>query len=134
MIEQHQTTFGTNKSGDSREPGNCFATAIACILEIALDEIPNFCAYEDWFERANQWLNERGLCYLEFGIGTEQEFWAGFTGYCILVGDSPRGCKHAVVGYKAKMVHDPHPSGEGLVTTDRIGFFIPIQPKIEAKR
>lgn len=123
-----QTTFGTMKDGDEREAGNCFSACIASILELPVEAVPNFCQHKDWFSRCNQWLNERGYCYLEFGLGTEVQEWSSFTGYCVLVGDSPRGCKHAVVGHRAQMIHDPHPSGEGLLSIELIGYLIPLSP------
>ena len=128
MKPQHQTTFGNGKNG--REPGNCFAACIASILEVPLTEVPNFCATPEWVKELNLWLFPRGFFYVDFRMAEdcppEEVFcWAG---YHVISGDGPRGCRHSVVGRAGKIVHDPHPSGAGLLTEEEYGFLIPLDP------
>lgn len=105
-----QTTFFPN--------GNCYQAAVASILDLSLDEVPDL-----YFDTAikqmdvlNKWLNTKGqkLCW-DKDEPIEKEFY--------LVSDkSSRGCMHCVVFSKGKMVHDPHPSRSGLLETEERYF------------
>lgn len=59
MKPVHQTNF-------QRGTGNCFAACLASILEMPLEEVPNFCHEgsdadgSTWLERTARWLEERG--------------------------------------------------------------------------
>lgn len=95
-----QTLFGP-------ENGNCWAACIASILELPIDEVPNFGIKKTWFPDTWNWLLERGYASLYFGPGD-----ARHVPYCyhIVSGRSPRGdWGHAVVALGEKLVHDPHP-------------------------
>lgn len=127
MIKQHQTVFGAGK-------GNCFATCIACILELPVDDVPNFCGDHwtddgEWFRQANKWLAPRGLRYIEFQYGD----WVVGVPDChvIVCGHGPRGCDHATVWFNGKLAHDPHPSGDGLLEPKFVGFFVAIDPAVK---
>jgi hypothetical protein len=119
--------------GDSltEAPGNCWAACIASILEIPLSELPDEADY--WtpgqpqsksyipYEKATfAWLLQRGLILVE--VKMPDVYFRGdeWEPYCILAGPSPRNplVSHAVVGRGAKIVHDPHPSRDGLLTVD----------------
>lgn len=119
MIPVHQTVFGNGK-------GNCFAAVIASILELPLEEVPNFCGdYGDaWWEKTQEWLVLRGLYGIEFTLHPEQ-IQSGFVlpfpseARFIATGKSPRGEFHHCVVAKLEQerfqgVHDPHPSGDFL--------------------
>ena len=115
-----QTKFGHGE-------GNCFVGALASILEVGIDEIPNVRADERWGEyiaRLHDWLEHLGLAYIEVkksGFGTAlSSRW----GYHLICGKGPRArptgeaIYHAVVGYEGRAVHDPHPSRDGLLPDD----------------
>jgi hypothetical protein len=129
MKPQHQTQFGTGKNGEPH--GNCFATALACILELPVEEVPNFCETDDWRLRVDAWLAQFGLFYMDIelkdGLTAPEVFAAA--GYHVISGDGPRGCRHSVVGRAGCFVHDPHPSGEGLLTKEEFGFLVPLDYK-----
>lgn len=113
MIELTQTILADDPSG---ECGNCFATCIASILEVPLDDVPNFCRWDDWLERTCQWLAPRGFFYLDVTLpGDARDELVRFWGYHVIAGDGPRGHRHAVVGLKGEIVWDPHPSRAGLL-------------------
>lgn len=120
---QTQTIFGS-------ENGNCFAACLASILELPVDEVPNFCETEDWVERTNKWLEPRGLFFLAVGIPEEEAVLLHLNraGYHVIIGEGPRNCPHSVVGFAGRMVHDPHPSGAGLERNLEYGFLIPLNP------
>lgn len=113
-------------SEDGSVSGNCFRACIASILEIDIDSIP---AFEDmkggeWHMPFFKFLSENG--YEFHGTGRfDNEFhdelfktYEGVDGYIIVNGTSPRKWVtrgHSVVYKNGVMVHDPHPSREGLV-------------------
>jgi hypothetical protein len=97
-----QTTFGIND-------GNCFTACLASILEIPLEEVPSFVgAYWDDFL---PWLADRGLSATLYRSDVYVP-----PGYAIAGGRSKRfaGRMHACVAYNGMVIHDPHPSRDGL--------------------
>ncbi len=101
--------------------GNCFQACIASILEVSLDSIPNFNrngpdGFWDIFNTFN-WSTNYVL--VDFYPG-DRNFNYFADAYVIAVGESPRAKgekdkKHCVVFKEGKMVHDPHPSGDGIL-------------------
>ncbi|MGW8565701.1 hypothetical protein [Isoptericola sp. NPDC055881] len=101
--------------------GDCWRTAIACVLDIPPADVPHFVQeHGGYFAQATlDWLAERDM---------RGEFWNGpptdYEGHVIATGPSPRGdWLHAVVAYiepglpgfvETRMVHDPHPSRDFL--------------------
>jgi len=135
-------------SDDPYSLGNCFAAAVASVLDVDLHEVPDQqdrfeqClsaipeaklgddgelphelldkAKEDsWVEHyvdVSNWLRDQfGLGMLEVCFQDEQY---GFLldGDCLHIanGRSPRGIMHAVVMRGIEVVHDPHPSRDGI--------------------
>lgn len=108
--------------------GNCFAACIASVLDLELDEVPNFCAFQrprDWWRETQIWLAARGLAPVEFRVKDDAGNWFPRISplyvnvLCILGGKSPRGSfDHAVVGETTddgfRLLHDPHPEGKFL--------------------
>ena len=131
-----QTTFGDGSDGT--ESGNCMAAAIASILELPLEEVPNFCQHKDWYQRLCDWLRPRGYAYLEMVVQEDMRApdfdWTPYhvstLGYHLIVGPAARGLMHVVVGYAGRTVHDPHPSSAGLLEHHFIGVFVPMDPAV----
>lgn len=125
MIATKQTKFS---SGDGRVYGNCLRACLSSILEVDIDSIPAFedkfglesCEwYNDFTEYLkSQGLKDRGYIGLKTEPPTEEQLnqYSGFNGYYIVIGKSPRPIKngHAVIYYKGKPVHDPHPDNTFL--------------------
>lgn len=132
-----QTLFGFKE-------GNCWIACIASILELSIDKIPNFCKgslqEEDnrWFKDTHVWLkNNYGLSLV--GLTPELKNYPSLKeGYSILCGSSPRGKdsteSHACVYYNGEIVHDPHPSRNGLIDHEVVYFFVSLNAAIETKR
>lgn len=84
-------------------PGNCWPAALASILDLTLNDTRHLCAHADDFrDRTQAFLAERGLFYLEVPIETgpnKQSF--PFTlipkGALFLGSDKSRRFDHAVV-------------------------------------
>ncbi len=113
MIAVVQTKFGD-------PDGNCLEACIATITGIDLVEIPHF--LDDWFEAYSAWLRLRGWCaaWWDSGAGSVPP------GVAIAAGPGPRGLRHSVVVRDGNAVHDPHPSGDGLVGVE---FWIALWPE-----
>lgn len=112
-----QTIFGD-------PDGNCFAACVASILEIDLD--PSMPLMDDnWLHNWKRWLDDRGyiVYWWMVGKGDIPDH------YAILGGKSPRGeYNHAVVTLYGNIVHDPHPSNEGVL--EPLGDWFVIARKI----
>lgn len=93
---------------------------IASILEVTIDQIPEFMkdgfdAYED---NLSKWLKDMPFTLLEIRfIGEEGKINYIENGFTIITGESPRDSNynHAVVCWNGEIVHDPHPSRDGIV-------------------
>lgn len=121
MKEVKQTIIDTDR-------GNCLSACLASILELDIEEVPNFVwHFKNEFDDAVQlWLAARGYAWLrirmpkEIKTGDDIRFHALPRVLCLATGKSPRGdYYHSVVGeivdgYNFRLVHDPHPDGTGL--------------------
>ena len=116
---------------------NCFQTCVACVLGLGVDEVPDCCngTLSEWsFDKFQRWLSNRGLQAVEITLGVASLHPVAWPVDCILTGPSPRGGNllHAVVGKLQPglggfdVVHDPHPSGDGVVDVHHVLFFVPI--------
>jgi len=112
--------------------GNCYAACLASILELPLEEVPNFVTIgEDMDSAIDEWLAPRGLMRVELVLSDQEavnktlfRLRPGGSGFCILSGKSPRKRAdgrdkgHGVVakcgGWGLPIAHDPHPSRDGL--------------------
>ena len=91
--------------------GNCLQAALASALGRELGSVPNFAAFEWWDVAARLWLR---------GKGFDWEFRAPLpdAGRAILLGQTRRGRRHAVVADDGQITWDPHPSRDGLTSVD----------------
>ncbi len=101
-----QTTYGPTH-------GNCISACIASILEIPIKTVPLFVG-ESWWPRLLRWLAARDLSATEIAPDLAPP------GYTIAFGPSTRliGLGHACVALHGVVVHDPHPSRDGLPFVD----------------
>lgn len=124
-----------NSKGEDVVRGNCYAAAIASMLELPITEVPNvevfFHMPEDssyWQEVMLTFLQSKGweLCSddrfkvfhdKEFGGEQRDDIMAALWGkYYLVTGESPRGVSHICIYQNGRLAHDPHPSREGLLT------------------
>ncbi len=119
MKPVHQTFFDD-------ERGNCEAACIASLLELPLDAVPNFVESPKPNEAEDEFLASHGLRAIRILMVDESH--AATTrwqfGPCIVWGVSPRTFADGSVKYHSvvaepnafgfKIIHDPHPSGDGL--------------------
>jgi len=103
--------------------GNCMQAVIASLLELNLEEVPNFIEYGDkWYNVFDKFINEYGYCpnYIVGGIDCLQNvanFDNGVNGYFFGSVNSQtfEGIMHAVIVDKfMNIVHDPNPNERAL--------------------
>lgn len=99
--------------------GSCFATAVACVLGLDMEDVPNVVLFGPgtWLEAFALWCGEKAIhakhVYKSYPLP------AGVP--VIAEGFGPRlkpdgtNIRHAVVWLDGAMAHDPHPSGAGLI-------------------
>jgi len=113
------------------EDGNCWQAAVASLLEIPLEAVPDFSnkanpnRQTDWFTHFSHWLFDEFSMFVWI-YNPEREIPA----FHILAGESPRGFSHAVVARKDEIIHDPHPEGGGLVKLEERYLFFPLSPRV----
>lgn len=110
-------------------PGNCWSACIASILDLDLEQVPDELTHwkpgmrpiESWrpFEKEmHRWLYSRGYVLIQTSKLNKFEYCGPedcYSFYHIVSGKSPRAdFLHAVVGLGLEIVHDPHPSRDGL--------------------
>lgn len=122
MKPVQQTIFGQKK-------GNCLPACIASILEIPIDDLPNFCAKKgtNWITDTAEWLHLHGWSMFYFSLNPRRKRKDGRVNadwhfniprdaLYIAGGKSPRGnWNHACIYRDNELIHDPHPDGTGLV-------------------
>jgi hypothetical protein len=116
----YQTTFG-------KDTGNCFQACLASLFEIDIATIPLFQEYKSgWYNVFSDWTFEQfGLQPVDLWISDNPDWFWIPRGHHIISGLSPRGgFYHSVVGQAGKMVHDPHPSGDGLRSRESFTVFM----------
>lgn len=135
MIPVTQTKVSVNNSkGEKVIYGNCFAACVASLLELPITEVPNIETLFDMDmyhqEVLDKWLNHKGYemsvddrlrCFhpnLPNYIDSptyREEF---RDKYYLVSGKSPRGVMHMTIYKNGRMVWDPHPTKEGLLTEE----------------
>lgn len=122
MIFQKQAFRHRPEKG---EFGDCHRTAIACILDIPRDEVPNFGEFYGipgaFHAAERQFLASRGLALVNvvFQAPLDQVLMTmGATNpdaYYLLGGTSRTGVGHSVVGLGGQIIWDPSIDDAGIV-------------------
>jgi len=129
MTYVDQTEFSDKDKGTK---GNCLSACLANLLSIDLTLIPNFAYLGDaWFPAFSSFLKENGYRFKgtyyfssisdQASMGTWEDLLKineGINGVYITAGPSPRleGVGHAVLYKDGNLLHDPHPSREGILS------------------
>ena len=138
MTPHTQTILACPERNDGHDadgnPGDCFRTAIASLLDLDPSTVPHFATHgaDEWWDKTREWFAEQGgqFYYLPLPIPDDWQAWwdeyRDVTDFVILGGPSPRGpFQHVVVGTPDLLtVHDPHPSGDGLVDVTEVFAYV----------
>lgn len=107
--------------------GDCYRTAIACILDLDREEVPHFYDNDADGEQGRaatqEWMQARGLYLIEFAVVANDDLGAALHGISsmnpglpfLLSGVSANGCNHVVVCLDGEIVHDPAIDNSGIV-------------------
>ena len=140
LREQHQRyteNTAAYLAGEDVVPGDCWRTALACLLEIPRDDVPHF-AYDypkgnEWWHRSVSWVKQQrpGWTLSAWGPGN-WPFYADHVSHdapdrVLVTGGSPRGDWSHVVLVDARtgdLAWDPFPGGEGVLQpiVDRVAL------------
>lgn len=124
--------------------GNCWQTAVACILEVDPGELPDQ-ATHDMKLVDGKWTGQsynnvlqaylrkhHGLAYVETHLPEEALARLSVHGHHLITGRTvrtdERGIRHCVVGRDGAVVWDPHPSRAGLTDDLRWSLLVPYPP------
>ena len=115
---------------DGIHNGNCLAACLASLLDLPLWMVPPF---EDMFGRKDHW--DRPDEWLERVFNLEMVRVGGhpveeLPEFYIACGPGKRGVHHAVIYSNGVLVHDPHPSGDGILSVETCEY---LEPMSEAK-
>ena len=119
-----QTIFVGDAEG--RE-GNCFQACVASLFGLTLDCVPHFVTHgDDWWTLFERWCEERYGFKPVYLLSQEKSAWADNV-VNIAMGTTSRGNDiHACIYENNDLIHDPHPSRDGLVKTKNIILFTPM--------
>lgn len=105
------------------DKGDCMPACVASMLNISLDDVPNFFEEdrppEEQFADLNCFLSDYGFFLVCVALGAtedgdpDSDFLNQWEGYYIMVGEGGMGVNHAVIYQRDRMVHCPG-SGLGL--------------------
>ena len=129
MIKVYQTKFeGIDAPVGIR--GNCWQAAVASILELPLEQVPDIQKYDDdlvWFDKFREWLAQYGLSAIGLATGSN----ITIQGYHLIECKSTtlkKGELHVVVGLNQEVVHDPNPNATSLGEVVDYIIFTPLDP------
>jgi len=106
MKPVYQTKFGERS-------GNCLSACLASLLEIPLEDIPDFGWHSDWYEKFTDFMKKFNLQPLDVDLENGGDWRPD--GYYIVNGHSQRGIMHSVIYKGDTLVHDPYPDGVGVM-------------------
>jgi hypothetical protein len=99
-------TIYSEKGKPAPEFANCFQACVASLLELPLEEVPNFMLFRaKWWEAVVFYFGGLGydIGYVDIPPPENGEFYIGSIDY------SDRDYCHAVIVKDGAVVHDPHP-------------------------
>lgn len=117
--------------------GNCVKASYSALLELPLDEVPDFDpGYAESIGKKQGTLEREWLASIGYGLvvistDPDNQLSDEVLGSLphvphLMSGISERGYGHRCVGIGGQLVWDPHPSQAGLVTVYMVGFVVPL--------
>lgn len=110
--------------------GNCNQAALASLLELDIEEVPDFCNddADAWYHQMQVWLIDRGKMDVVYeaaadgGIDWVVQSLIDTGAYYLTSGPNPDGITHVVICQKGKMVWDPNPKRRGITKIEYFFF------------
>lgn len=107
---------------DKGEIGDCVRAITASLLELNPKDVPHFVKEQpgsDWYDTWENFMIEHDMKPIMLP-GPWEKYPPKPRGYYLASGPAERGCKHIVIMYDGKVVHDPHPSRSGLLEIEAV--------------
>jgi hypothetical protein len=136
LIELEQTRLG-------HDVGNCFETAVACLLECVVDDVPTWgdLDWADYIAILNAWLEPRGLAAWSIFVLPDPSPLSVMAHSlpptrCIVGVRTTAYCNHAMIVEGNRIVWDPSPFRDnpvGLIgghdpVVDLVFVLVPLDP------
>ena len=126
--------------------GDCYRTALGCLLHIPPEEVPHFCDFsvysdEEWAGHRDRWLAERGLGRVIINyVGSEVEEILHYFEeinpgcYYLLAGNTADAVPHVVICQGGQVIHNPNRYDVPIVApleegNYEITLLVPLQPQ-----
>ena len=96
---------------------NCFQACIASILELTLEEVPDFVnKYDSFIVKTGEWLGERGymLYYITLATSNNPIHMSDGSQYYIQ-GGTYKGIGHCIVASGNDFAHDPRTKTDEII-------------------
>ena len=121
MIKVYQTKYG-------KKDGNCFQACVASVMEMKLDDVPDFCniySEDTWYIEFAKWLEQFNLSSVMINvtksmIESSDLFDVCCKGYHIAGVSTSHDTKHAIVIKDGDMVFNPNINDKKEYTTKDI--------------
>lgn len=121
-----QTSFYDPTDADNPHKGNCGEAAIASLLGVPIPEkFGPSGKSEDYWDDFDAFVESHGYEMMLIPKHIPHN------GMYLASGPSKRGCSHMVVMHDGHLVHDPHPSNDGIQYVERMYVLVPHDPKVE---
>jgi hypothetical protein len=105
--------------------GNCQQAAVASLLGLPLNDVPNFIeAAQGFWPSYHAFLKSKGLVDIELPKNHVPDC------YYLAYGPSARGVSHACVYFEGRLAHDPHPSRGGLLGVREVHLVVPVEIRL----
>lgn len=129
MKRHYQTKFGEGK-------GNCFQYALASILDLEPEDVPDFCNEygDDWHEETVKWLNQYGLSAIYIQPFSKELNAYYFKDCTLLISvKSDNGVNHVAIYKNGELIHDPNFWYEGKYKVEAVALIFPMNPALHVK-
>lgn len=114
--------------------GDCFRTALACLLDMEVLSVPHFMndpnePIRTTWKNVDNWLKDFGFRLISLPFNSDynelmDSMKDNYPGLVIkLSGKSIRGSNHTIIVKDGKMIHDPHPDNTGLNSPCDDGYY-----------
>lgn len=111
--------------------GNCTQAAVATLLGLPLDDVPDFNNIHKDKPHSGWFWNHLRTFFLSKGYHLETMGGRrSFSGLYMASGPTIRGTQHIVVMHDGALYHDPHPSRAGILEVKTVYVPLPIDPML----